>query len=129
MPLEVKGSSVDEIIKIKNDIDVESINLKANLIKQEVNLENQTLTKTDDEIKALEINELFAKSETLSKFRDNWFALYEKAINSDKKTRINQKIKTGRFRFNIDGNLEILSEFDTAGKTSKDLLNLAWKIQ
>lgn len=45
-----------------------------------------------------------------------------------KKTRINQKIKNGRFRFNINGDLEILSDFDTSGKSSKDLLNIVWKI-
>lgn len=74
------------------------------------------------------INRMFIESETNIRFKEKWIELYEKAINSDKKTIINNKIRNGRFRIKDDGKLEILADFNTYGKTSKELLNMRWKL-
>lgn len=134
--INIKTNNIEKDLEIKeklnfgaDQIDVPDTDNNTNnkqLIDNNVKLIENDNGSIDSGIE--KINSLFVKSETLYKFKDNWFALYEKAINSDKKTTTNQKIKDGRFRFNIDGNLEILAEFDTSGRTSKDLLNLSWKI-
>ena len=71
---------------------------------------------------------MFENSETAPFFKEKWMALYQKAINSDKKTLINDKIRRGRFRINEEGKMEILPDFETKGKSSKQLLRESWKI-
>lgn len=115
-----------EEFKINNVITEETDDIINVKIEQELKIKIDENVHVKKEVEKIDV--LFIKSETLNAFKDKWVELYEKAINSDKKTTINQKIKNGRFRFNIDGNLEILSELDTSGKSSKDLLNLSWKI-
>lgn len=74
------------------------------------------------------IERLFLESETDTKFHDAWVDLYKKALSSDKQTMTNAKIRKGRFRFDETGKLEILPDFSTYGKTSKDLMNQIWEI-
>lgn len=74
------------------------------------------------------IERLFTESETNPKFHDAWVALYKKAFASDKQTMTNAKIRNGRFRLDETGKLEILSDFPTYGKTSKDLMSQTWKL-
>lgn len=87
-------------------------------------LEHQTeKPKTEDVLE-----ELFIKSGTPVIFKEKWYALYEKAMASDKNTQINGKVRRGKFRFAKDGTLEILPEHETAGKSALDLLHEQWKI-
>ncbi len=74
------------------------------------------------------IERLFTESETNPKFHDAWVTLYRKAFASDKQTMTNAKIRNGRFRLDETGKLEILSDFPTYGKTSKDLMSQTWKL-
>lgn len=87
----------------------------------------QTVQNLDaDDQKALD--QLYLKSGTPAKFKDKWYALHQKAMDSDKNTQINSKIRRGKFRFDKDGNLEILPEHETVGKTVTELLHEQWKI-
>lgn len=80
---------------------------------------------SNDESKKLEI--MFKKSETNEFYREKWYEIYNKAINSDKKTQTNKKVREGKFRI-VDGTIEILPDHETFNKTSRDLLSEQWNI-
>ena len=97
-----------------------------NIIKEDINdIEN---SKNSENNEKLRVEKMFENSETALFFKEKWMALYQKAINSDKKTLINDKIRRGRFRINEEGKMEILPDFETKGKSSKQLLRESWKI-
>ena len=74
----------------------------------------------------INLEEMFTKSDTDEKFKEKWFELYQKSIESNKNTMTNRKIRNGKFRFDDAGKLEILPDFDTYGKSSKQLLQEQW---
>ena len=55
--------------------------------------------------------------------------IYNKAISSNKNTQTNAKVQKGRFRINDTGKIEILADYSTYNKTSKQLLNEKWKVK
>lgn len=74
------------------------------------------------------IDELFIKTGTNLDLKENWIKIYKKALDSNKNNDINKKVREGKFRITKDGNIEILPEFETYGKSSKCLLNEHWNI-
>lgn len=74
----------------------------------------------------IKLEEMFTKSGTDEKFKEKWFELYQKSVESNKNTMTNRKIRNGKFRFDDAGKLEILPDFDTYGKSSKQLLQEQW---
>ena len=115
-------------LKLKlNNTNIKTNNSKKEQTKEVVpikNIENENNQKYNE----IDLELLFKKSETSEKFKEKWMKVYNKAINSKKKNSINSKVREGKFRINNDGNIEIMPEFDTFGKTSKFLLNEHWNI-
>lgn len=119
-----------DIDKELNNKDNSKINLKLNKkIKKENLEENENKLEINEEKIEVDLNLLFLESETPEQFREKWFDLYNKSQISDKKTITNQKVRNGRFRFNSTGDLEILSNFKTKGKSSNELLHESWNIK
>lgn len=71
-------------------------------------------------------NQLFLLSETPQEFKKQWIDLFNKANESNKNTMTNAKVKSGKFRFNRQGEVEILPDHDVANKTSAQLLKEIW---
>lgn len=74
------------------------------------------------------LEELFLKSETQEQYREKWFDTLNKARNGtskQKKSYVFEKISKGRFTIR-DDKIELLPEYDTAGKSSKDMLGDQW---
>ena len=74
------------------------------------------------------MEKLFKESGTPTIMRERWFNMYEKAIKSTKNTEITKKVRNGKFRINNNKDVEILPDYPTAGKSSKQLLREHWKI-
>lgn len=121
-----KKNDYEKVTDSKDFIDLNSKNreIKHSHSSIEVNAP-ETLKNNVSEQK---LERMFIESETKIQFRDKWYEIYNKAVNSDKKTIINNKIRNGRFRIQDDGKLEILADFNTYGKSSKELLNMNWKL-
>lgn len=92
-------------------------------------LEGKNFNSDAQSFRKNEVEALFIESETPDMFRQKWFEFYEKALNSSKRTMTNQKVRSGRFRFNDKGEFEILPNFKTKGKSSNDLLHESWEIK
>ena len=76
-----------------------------------------------------EVDMLFQRSETDSRFYDLWLSIMRKAFASDKHTITNKKVRDGRFTFDENGKLDTLPDFDTYGMDAKDILKKQWKIK
>lgn len=112
----------DQIVKEQLEQDLikslESVNTPNNKVENNVSSHNSKI----------DLEKMFIESETPEEFRDKWFELYNKSLTSTNKTMTNNKIKNGRFRFNTEGELEILANFKTKGKSSNQLLHEIWKL-
>ena len=112
----------DQIVKEQLEKDLikslESVNTPNNKVENNVSSHNSKI----------DLEKMFIESETPEEFRDKWFELYNKSLTSTNKTMTNNKIKNGRFRFNTEGELEILANFKTKGKSSNQLLHEIWKL-
>ena len=95
-----------------------------NEVKEEVVKEYFVGTYTKEEV-----NMLFERSETDSRFYDLWLSIMRKAFASGKHTITNKKVRDGRFTFDENGKLETLPDFDTYGMDAKDILKKQWKIK
>lgn len=109
-----KSQSQENEIYEQSNSQERDINIKKTLQTEEKENNNQMLEK------------LFIKSQTPIQHRERWFLTIEKALKSDMKTMLNRKVVEGKFRFNSIGELEILPDLDTSGKTSKELLEMKW---
>lgn len=74
-----------------------------------------------------EINEMFMRSGTGQQFYSKWVLVLKKAMDASVDTLFNKKVTSGRFRFADNGELEILPDMDTYGKSSRELLSMNWK--
>ena len=92
----------------------------------ELNKPNIDEQKIKERSEQLELEELFRKSYTPLEHKEKWMATIKKARQSDMKTMLNRKVRTGKFRFNYIGELEILPDLDTSGKSSKEILSIKW---
>ena len=88
------------------------------------NNQNKNVISNINNDKNLEM--LFIKSETPLQYKDKWYELYQKALDSNKNTITNQKVKNGKFRLDETGKLEILPDHETYGKTSNQLMKEKW---
>lgn len=130
---EVKVEEVKPVFKLKINKDVggnhvdgghfEAIpaieEISKNVVKPVVQLVKD---KKDEDY----INSLFLLSETPKEFMYKWIELYKKAIDSDKTTMTSIKVRNGKFRFNRQGEFEILPDHEVANKTSNQLLKEIW---
>lgn len=103
------------------DTNIDNININADNDNY-----NHDKDKKQDELSEELIEKLFVESETDINFKEKWIELYKKALESDKKTLTNNKVRRGRFRLDEKGKLIILSDFNTYNKSSKDLLHDNW---
>lgn len=90
-------------------------------------LEEKKLHKKEEDTKE-SLEELFLRSETDPHLKNQWMELYQKALNSDKDTWTNRKVRKGKFRITNEGKMEILPDFDTFGKSSSEILKENWRL-
>lgn len=106
-------------------IDVDDQNDDKKIKYNNINIDDNNIDNISEENNE---NDLFIKSETDEKFKEQWLDIYHKALKSNKTTMTNQKIRNGRFRIDSTGKIEILSDFSTYNKTSKILMREKWEI-
>ena len=108
------------------------LNLKMAAQPQEAvpKIDPKTLQSLEEQVEHVEDSDplelLFDKSGTPVEQREKWMLTIQKARQSNAKTMFNTKVCNGRFRFTSIGELEILPDMDTSGKTSKELLSMKW---
>lgn len=82
---------------------------------------------TADELEELE--KLFHKSDTPIEYKERWIVTVRKArVANGVKTMFNAKVCAGKFRFTKEGDMEILPDLDTSGKSSSDIISMDWNI-
>ena len=79
-------------------------------------------------VESSDIEELFVKSGTSMSFHDQWVATLKKARAANVNTMFNKKVSTGKFRFNDMGELEVLPDLETYGKTSNEIIRSNWNM-
>lgn len=98
-----------------------------NVVEKVEEIQSNIVQESEEEKAKRIAEELFVKSETPIEFKEQWMQIYNKGLSSTKNTMTSQKVKKGRFRLDSHGEIEILADFDTYGKSSKDLLKLNWQ--
>lgn len=127
LKLNVNKSKLEE--SEKNEDDIRGNNSNNNNVSKNITVEDKKdITEISTNENKINLEKLFLESETDERFKEKWMSVYEKAINSNKKNSINAKVREGKFRIDKDGNIEIMPEFETYGKSSKLLLNQHWQI-
>lgn len=74
--------------------------------------------------KGASVTDLMQQAET--HHHEKWLETYEKAQRSRKDNEQARKLKTGRFRYNKDGELEFLPDVRIDDKSADDLLEVKW---
>ena len=114
----------------KNQENVEKSQLVSS-VEQEGQIQRQQPLPQRDELKEVQevedLEALFQRSGTPLDQRDKWLLTIERARGSKQSTMLNKKVCAGKFRFTSVGELEILPDMDTSGKTSKELLGMKWQ--
>lgn len=118
---------LEVIIPKKTEVQQKQQEISQEIQKPIQNIQNEsdnTVKNVQNKQDSAEI--LFKRSETVEERRSEWFEYYNKALNSKKDNYITRKCKKGRFMITPDGELQILSDFDTYNKTSNDVLKEQW---
>jgi hypothetical protein len=125
---ETKPKSLKLNIKKVEKVPIPGTPIESNSVKSIEVTENKnqinTISKTEEILEDIDV--LFAKTNTPMDQKEKWILTIQKARQSNAKTMFNTKVCTGRFRFTSIGELEILPDMDTYGKSSKEILSIKW---
>lgn len=111
------------------DNQVEVAYIPKEIKQKSENIDTRTKTIVPEEVSVEDPEFLFKKTGTSLQFKEKWMLVFEKARNANVNTMFNKKVANGRFRFAENGELEILPDLETYGKSSKDLLSMRWDEQ
>lgn len=106
----------------------ELLNTEVNNVYKNDEVKSLDQQNVKNEVKELDdLEALFEKTDTPLEQKEKWMITIQTARKSNAKTIFNTKVCNGRFRFTSVGQLEILPDMDTSGKSSKELLSMKWK--
>lgn len=124
--LKLKAITSDTVHPDTKMTDVDKPVIKPELKKVIKEKEGEDAGKNEiDEDKDLE--NLFKKSGTPEEMKEKWMFTIKKARKSHATTMLNRKVCAGKFRFSSIGELEILPDLDTYGKSSKQIISMQWQ--